>query len=56
MEDTYSIGDTFCAVLGKKKTAAPTAPAAMAMLRGVKVGMLAAAAGLDVNFDWSYGR
>lgn len=30
------MGDTCFAVLGKKKNAAPTPPAAMAMLRGVK--------------------
>lgn len=37
---TYSMGATLLVDLGNRNTAAPTAPAPMAILRGVKAGML----------------
>jgi len=46
---TYSMGATFLVDLGNKTATAPTAPTPMAMFRGVRAGMFAAAVLVDLD-------
>lgn len=45
----YSMGATFLVDLGNRTTAAPIAPAPMAMFRGVKAGMFEVVVVVDVD-------